>query len=447
MKRIVCAFVLLCAAVSPLFAGLKVGGDAETYAAGGIHDRDLVRGAAAADADVRYVMEQTEFCLIGRAETDSCRINNPVENNPYEAKEDVWWKRTSRAYLKEGFVRQDFFFDSGIQGISLKAGKIIYTWGNADEIKPVDILNPQDLSFLILRPIQERKYGAWSGDVTVTITDTLFIEGVVLPWFTGSDYGSDAFCPQAIKKLSSYEAYGIYLKKADMPGHDENDVSYACRAGAEIALVDMHLNYYYGYDQMPVYFISMTGIVPEYKKLQMIGYDFQRALFGGITVRGECAFFERGKFFSRSSEGAFLLASPLGKSVLAGEGGIAERKSVEYTAGFDVNGLFVDTLYANFQCNEKIVIGDMEGLAADRVTTMLMGTLDYGFFDDKLHPRIKVFYVTNTRDTAFNGEFKAKVLSSVECAVGAWVIEGRKTSDYGQYDDRDFVYFQAKVVF
>jgi hypothetical protein len=86
----------------------------------------------------------------------------------------------------------------------------------------------------------------------------------------------------------------------------------------------------------------------------MFGFDFQRALFYGVTLRGEGAYFYKGKYFYYDSES--LLTSPLASDLAEGGDGSIEKEYVYYTAGFDDHDFIFDDLYVNRQFSQKIIM-------------------------------------------------------------------------------------------
>jgi hypothetical protein len=118
----------------------------------------------------------------------------------------------------------------------------------------------------------------------------------------------------------------------------------------------------------------------------MVGFDFQRALFWGIAIRGEGAYFERGKYFSYTDESptANPLASPLYADVLAGGKGSIERDYIEYTAGFDDHDFIFDDLYLNVQFNQRIILDYDDTLRDEKYRNMILWDMKYSFFNQKV---------------------------------------------------------------
>ncbi|MDA3789708.1 MAG: AMIN domain-containing protein, partial [Desulfobacula sp.] len=72
-------------------------------------------------------------------------------------------------------------------------GRQIIRWGKADQISPVDTLNPQDMREFIIPEYEERKIPIWMADLNLFF-DKFILEGVFIPFFEKSrmDYfGTD----------------------------------------------------------------------------------------------------------------------------------------------------------------------------------------------------------------------------------------------------------------
>ena len=343
LKRLTAALIMLSLFCTVnLYAQVKVGGDLEVYGASAFENGDMYRKFIKLDLDFKYALKDTSVVAILRTEKDTIRPNSDNYYATSESQVLDYYSKISdpanasieldkhkndnqRVYLREGYINHTVFFDSGIDSINFKLGKIIYTWGNSDELKPVDIINPQDYSMSILKKIQERKYGVYSANVNIFFTETFVLEGSLLPFFEASETGSTAFKTEAEQKL------GDSLMPPIEPEDRAKNFTYASRLGFSVMDVDMHVNYYYGYDNMPsVSFVippaTPTYIaIPEYRKIQMFGFDFQRAVNWGIAVRGELAYFERGKYYT-------LNETAIAKDLMMNNGdGVQEKDIMEYT--------------------------------------------------------------------------------------------------------------------
>ena len=437
MKKIIlllaAAFLACCPSA---YAGNAAGGVFESYIASDMATGAVNRRDVKLDLNFSAVVENTEFKAELRAEDDNAR-------------EETYAKRV---YLREAYVNHDIYFNKFINSLNIKFGRIIHTWGNADELKPVDILNPQDMTFLLFKQIKERKYGLFSLAATAYFTDNVFLELITLPEFFPTELNSRVF---VIKQLADIAANPLYiLKPAALPADGLKNMNYAARLGMSLFDIDAHLNYYNGYDHMPSMNATVTAdtaiygywvplkiaATPEYKRIEMTGLDFQRALFSGISVRGEGALFTKGKMFQ-------LNDTATKANLKARESVMQEKKYAEYSLGADVVNFLVKNLYLNCQLNGSMIFDHEDSLTQDANINSVIAALEYGLFRDRLKLKVREFFNINDGAYAFGGEAAWKLSGIYEMFAGLWVLEGDAGSYYGQFSDKDMYYLGGRLTF
>lgn len=434
MKKVLLVLTALMMTI-PAFAAEGISGTLSFDYATDIKKAENYRRDVRLDLNFNYSLYDTQVKACLRGEDDSVRLVD-----------------ASRIYLREAFVSQDIYINSFINSLNFKAGRIIYTWGNADEMKPTDILNPQDLSFLMFNAIQDRKYGIWSGSMTIYITEDVFVEAIALEEFMPSEVmNSSVF---KMKQLEMMKTTPFSLTEALPDQNDLTNIKFASRIGAVLFDIDAHLSCYMGYDHLPT--VEMTfnspvdiDAVMSYKEIQMIGLDFQRALFSGISIRGEAAYFIKGKYFPLDDTGFETdpMSTPLMQDLLSDGTGMLERHYYDITAGFDAMNMFIDKLYMNLQWNGNVIIDYCSDLKQDQVVNSILGTIEYSMLDDKLKPKIRGFYNVNDNAFVFGAELAWRAGPSYEVKGGVWIFDGDKNSYYGQFRDKDLIFVSGKAEF
>ncbi|HPJ43486.1 MAG TPA: hypothetical protein PLY21_14255 [Spirochaetota bacterium] len=465
--RSVYIFAVAAALIVPqaLTAAITVNGNVEARNQSGVHEGDVYRNYLKADVELGESLNNTVVKVILRAEDDTIRpekedkTTHPVSGAKITDRNylDDSYDGPQRVYLREAYISHDIYFESVIDSVNLKMGRIIYTWGNADEQKPVDIINPQDYSNLYFTPIQDRKIGVFSGSMSVFFTENFFIEGVVIPEFRSSEIATTVFTTDEVTKLQENPMFD--LQDPETPDKKNQENSYAGRIGLMIFDIDMHANYYYGYDHLPVNRFAIISlppapapylnVTPEYEKIQMFGFDFQRALFFGITLRGEGAYYDKGKYFYYDTETptGVILYSPLGQDLQTGGNGSIEKDYVYYTAGFDDHDFIFDDLYVNLQFSQKIIMDHADTLAQDKYVNHILWTVKYFMLNKKFCISTKGAYNLKEESTYANGEFLVKFTDNFEFMLGGWVLEGDDDTEIGQFDHNDMVYVAGKLTF
>ncbi len=449
-KLLAVIFFSACAAILPAHAetALGISGNLEFINQSGVHEGDIYRNLIRADLNLDENFGDTILHAVLRAEDDTIRPEDDGTN--YLRSDDTG---PQRVFLYEGYISHDLNFENYIDSINFKLGRIIYTWGNADDEKPTDIINPQDMSNIYFTLMQPRKISVYSGSVSVYVNENIFFEGVMVPESRPSEIASSEFTTRQLLKMRENPFFNI--NDPENPEHENSENSYACRAGFMLFDIDMHASYFYGYDHIPVYVMKfnpstfMVDTTPEYKKIQMFGFDFQRALFLGMTLRGEAAYFERGKYFyydSDSSSGD-VASTPMGQDILSGGTGSVEKDCVMYTAGFDDHSFIIDDLYFNLQLNHRIIIDSENSMEQKGHVLHVLWSLKYFMFNRNLCISTRGAYNIGDVSVYGNAEVMVKPSDSLELALGTWIIEGDHDSEIGQFDAYDMVYLSGKLVF
>ena len=442
------AFIPVAAMPQILNAAVSINGNVEAGNQSGVHEGDVYRNYLKADVELGENLNNTVVKVILRAEDDTLRPEDTGNN--YLRDDDTG---PQRVYLREGYISHDIYFDSVIESLNFKLGRIIYTWGNADEQKPVDIINPQDYSNLYFTPMQQRKIGVLSGSMSVFFTENFFVEGIVIPEFRPSEIATEVFTTREVRAISE-DPDNIYtLNDAVLPEDKNSENNYAGRIGLMIFDIDMHASYYYGYDYLPVNKFRITAlppalaisVTPEFERLRMFGFDFQRALFRGITVRGEGAYFDRGKYFYYDSES--FASSPFVADLAAGGNGSVEKDYVYYTAGFDDHDFILTDLYLNLQFSRKIIMDYDSSLAQDKYVSHILWTMKYFMVNRKYCITTKGAYNLKEGSVYANAEFLVKFTDNFEFMSGCWILEGDEDTEIGQFDHNDMVYVTGRVTF
>jgi hypothetical protein len=331
--------------------------------------------------------------------------------------------------IDEAYVRAYF------GGFDIEGGLRKLTWGKADALGPLDVINPLDYADLsvmsqavsdpmvlkIARPLIHASYriGSFSK-----------IEGVFVPAFEPAHF--------ADKESRWYPAQMAALPPLPVTMPDTaalTTIEYA-QAGARftttVGPADIGLQYYYGRMTRPAVTMTFapslpptpTGITFAYNPYHQIGVDWAQVLFG-FNIRAEAA--------ANITED------------LAGDDGAVYNPSLAWSFGFD-RVLFWG-ISANLQVNESITLlrgkinsdplVDMQA-DTDATSTQIIASLSKTFFRDELEARVSVFWEAEAGDFLVMPSLVwTKDAVSVELSGG--IFGGDKAGQFGQYRDNGFV--------
>lgn len=184
--------------------------------------------------------------------------------------------------------------------IDLSVGNQVVSWGSADVLSPVDVVNPRDLSYPIGDPASQKlatpmlRAVAHAGDgVTVDL--------VVVPVFVPSTIPGARWQPP-LQLPPGVTVVGLENPIVARPAAHVNNVQFGVRATLDLNIgggADASLVYYRGFRHLPsVAFIPIPTETPgqfvvqpilAYDPINLIGMDFS-AVVGQFVLRGEAAY-------------------------------------------------------------------------------------------------------------------------------------------------------------
>lgn len=335
--------------------------------------------------------------------------------------------------------------------LDLTAGKRILYWGKGDEIRPVDIANPEDMTSYLFYLKNERKTGVLGLFADWAINRFVTVEAFWSPYFQKSwtpDLG-DYFEPHALRAL--HDA-GIGEGSAIAPDSFSDMASAGGRLKLSVERFDIGLYAYQGYSNMPTYEVSAlarhplyglpiipTQVSPKYYRTTMYGLDFERAL-GDFVFRGELAWFADGNQanIDWAHDPTLLLKRP---------SGVEEAQELQYVAGVDKNDLFIRHLYVNVQYVGQYILDYEDYFTEDQATHGMTLSTHYSMFDSKLKFRYWLVcdFTNHTYRNLLEGTYKINNWSEV--SLGTIFYDGDADTLFGQYDNKDYVYTQLKLIF
>jgi hypothetical protein len=337
----------------------------------------------------------------------------------------VYYDKSSPVFIDEAYVRVYF------GGFDIEGGLRKLTWGKADTLGPLDVINPLDYSdfsimsqaisdpmiLKIARPLVHASYriGSFSK-----------IEGVFVPNFEAARF--------ADKDSRWYPAQMAALSQLPVNMPDISALNYA-QAGARftttIGPADIGFQYYYGRMTRPAVTMTFAPSVPPmptganfaYNPYHQIGVDWAQVLFG-FNIRAE-------------------LAANITND-LSGDDGAVYNPHLAWSFGFDRDLFWRINL--NLQVNESITLmrGKIDGNPLDTqadtdvTSTQIIASLSRAFFRDELEARVSVFWEAEAGDVlVMPSLIWTRDAVSVELSGG--IFGGSKDGQFGQYLDNGFV--------
>lgn len=348
------------------------------------------------------------------------------------------------AYLiRELYYRRGFEFEEKfVREFELRAGFEKHTWGKSDELRVLDILNPQYLNFVLFDKIEERKIGRFTLAAGLSFGQKSKLEVLFLPVTQASVLDNRILMPKAMQELYTLQSMGSNTIDESLPGlQDLSASSVGARLKSQVLGFDIDFYFYSGSWTQPRFvWTSTSNIHRQYNRVMLAGFDFERNV-GSFVFRGEVAWFFSGRSFSMNGPATMMDVG------LGGGNGILEKDYVQVVVGFDSRDFLLPRLYCNLQYGCNRVLAHDARMLQEATEHLLTARLEYTLCKEALALRASaVWYLS--RGFQVNPEIGIKLDSGTTLNLGAWLINTDR-EDYllGSYDNLDFAYLSFVVNF
>jgi hypothetical protein len=197
---------------------------------------------------------------------------------------------------------RELFVQGKVGPAWLRAGKQQVVWGQADGLKVLDVVDPQDFREFILPTFEDSRIPLWTLNTEIPIGATqlqlLWIPDPSAHHIPPQD-GVFAFTAPRLVGLPPPPGVEVNLRNPDLPsGLDASD------AGARLSTFwhgfDLTANALWHYDDVPLFLRAVdfgaaaptVRVTPSYERTAVLGGSASNA-FGNLTVRAELAYSTR----------------------------------------------------------------------------------------------------------------------------------------------------------
>jgi hypothetical protein len=318
----------------------------------------------------------------------------------------------------------------------IQGGLMRHTWGRADSLSVLDILNPKNLSDLTLRDEQDRKIPILMLRINQGLGSNASADFVYLPWFEGDRIAMSG--PWVATQLKPFAAANFVFPATKSFNYGQGGL----RLNASFSGFDLGAQYLYGRLTTPYMdttdaFMFLLGLGTDidigYNPYQQIGADVAFVL-GGFNLR---------------LEGGINLTEDS-----AGTDPLVYNRQVVWSAGFD-RDLFAG-INLNFQSSGKIRLQhdkidksatslDIES-KSDLTSTQLAALLSRSFLRDTL--KVELLGLVGVEKLDYMIE-PGLVLSigDAEVALRGRYFGGDSSGELGQFNDKSYVSLSSKYKF
>lgn len=327
---------------------------------------------------------------------------------------------------------RDAYIDFSRGDWDLRLGKQQIVWGEAVGLFFADVVNAKDLREFVLPDFEYLRIPQWAADMEYT-KDSLHLEFVWIPVLQFNDLGqTGSEFPQAIPVPAGVSAVSRGISE---PSNSLENGELGARASYLVDGWDFSLFHFYGWDRFPANIREVTAPLlhtfsPEHKRLNITGATFAKEI-KDLILKGEFIY-NKGKYFSVIDEND--------------QDGVIRKDFLDYLIGFDYT--FFEKVDFNFQFMQRVIFGyDERIFREDRVRTSASVWLKTGFLDNAIEPEILVISSLREQDMLIRPKVSFKFKDHWQARIGLDIFEGVSDGLFGQYDDKDRVYAEARYDF
>lgn len=323
---------------------------------------------------------------------------------------------------RESINADEFYLDIRGRDFDVRLGKQIFAWGQALIYNPTDNLSPWDYSDLL----DYYKIGQFALDGKYYWKNLTF-GAALIPTFTPSRL------PRPDTHFSFTPSDFQYpINERDFPKTTIGNVQYALKVSATgIKGWDFSLSYYDGFNDITTPIIENNNtLTPTYTRIRVPGMDVSR-MFGKMGVHAEIA-----QFISEGETADDYLHTILGINY-------------KWTDLISTHNLGISLEYAREDVTHKgRAPNRFESSGLGRVfKNSVISRLTYELSDTA---RFTLFATANfmpSTNTYIQPKFEYSFIDNVWVEGGFDILNGRKSTFWGQFDDEDRSFLTVKYSF
>lgn len=308
-------------------------------------------------------------------------------------------------------------------------GKQQIVWGQADGLKVLDVVNPQDFREFILDDFEDSRIPLWAVNAELPLGSTL----LQLVWIPDTTY-HDLPAPGAafaVTAPSLRPAVGagvpVTVREAQRPGRIFGDSDLGVRLSTFWKGWDLTANYLYHYQDTPVPLLELSGegagrrgvVTPSYERTHLLGGTFSTAV-GNLTVRGEVGY---------STDRFVAVEAPPDAYRMVETGELA------YVVGLDWFGLS-DSLIS-LQLFQSYLTEDLDRPLGPEVDTNATLLVERRFRHETVEAEAILIHNLAAGDGLIRPELRYAPRDDLWLWVGMDLFYGDPQGIFGEFDDRD----------
>jgi len=187
---------------------------------------------------------------------------------------------------------REWYIDTETQTTFWRIGKQQVVWGQADGLKILDVINPQDFSEFILDEFEDSRIPLWMLNVEFPIEDESSLQLLWIPDLTYHEFAAEGTRFEITSPLFVPQSNILQLH-SDKPDSVFSDSDIGFRYSSFYNGWDLSINYLYHYIDSPVLYQQQTNagviITSKYERSHLLGASASN-VFGDFTIRTEVGY-------------------------------------------------------------------------------------------------------------------------------------------------------------
>lgn len=327
----------------------------------------------------------------------------------------VWQNRHAELRVREAYL------DVNLSSLEVRLGKQQVVWGQADGLRLLDVINPQQLREFNLPTFEDSRIATWMINAELPLGDDGRLQWLVIPDITVNEQ-ADAGTEFAISspELRPTLPQGQPVRAQPLRRPDRSDVEIGLRYSHFVGGWDLSANYFHFYHDNPVlYRRQQQGEIvlqPRLERGELLGGSASTAM-GNWVLRAEAVYQQR----------VYLLRDDLQ------DGGVTVSGELKALLGLDYYGwrdshLSYQLFYSRLSDTDRAVV---------RRRNSLRHTLSIKrfFYNDTVELQVFALLNVDHRD----GELRTKLSYQFSDQWRWWLgvdhFFGRRSGPFGQFHD------------
>lgn len=325
---------------------------------------------------------------------------------------------------------RELFVEGPIGDTWLRLGKQQVVWGQADGLKVLDVVDPQDFREFILPDFDDSRIPLWTANAEIPLGPTslqlLWIPDTSAHEIPRTDALFAFTAPQLVGPPAP-PGVPVRVRAPDRPSAGFGNSDAGARLSGHFRGWDLTANYLWHWEDAPILRRSVAieagapyvTVEPDYARAQVVGGTASNA-FGNLTVRGELAF-TTPRWLPSEDE--------------TDRDGVVRTHTLDAVLGFDWYG-FDETL-VSVQLFPSWLTRDADGLLRDRLEANVTLLVRREFRHDALVAEAIWIQNVNRGDGLLRPKLKLEVRDELWVWVGVDWFYGTRQGVFGEFDRRD----------